>query len=584
MNPLTIFPPLWHRRAASVTFVATVAGFLVLGYLCVVNGQQTGPLTLIALGLTFTALVLTGFAMLPTPDRLSSLFSFIGYIAAIAGIGVALFLDTSANLHTILVLLLSVLNIIGGIFGVFAWLGLLGLLVPYFYVHLTSGSVTTTSGLIAFVLIYSLPLLASWLLWRSGVRRIAAKSGAHDTTYNTLAEQLNAAMNESDIVINTIADGVLALNNKGEINLINPAAQKALGWSQGDSIGLDFRSIVKLQDAQGNPVSDDQNPIFISLHTNRASETSDTFMVTNSGRPFQARISITPVGAAGTGLIIVFRDITKEKAEEHEQAEFVSTASHEMRTPVAAIEGYLGLALNPQTAAIDEKARLYLTKAHESSQHLGRLFQDLLDVTKADDGRLRNLPMVTDLAQFSSDVVSEFQMKANDKGLTLEFVPGHDSANIERKLTPVYYADFDNDHMREVLGNLLENAIKYTKAGTVRVNVSGDDDSTEVSVTDSGIGIPREDIPHLFQKFYRVDNSDTREIGGTGLGLYLCRRLVELMNGRIWVESEYGKGSTFIVSLQRLGFDDAQTRLQAIREQRERQAANEATKAGITHS
>jgi hypothetical protein len=110
----------------------------------------------------------------------------------------------------------------------------------------------------------------------------------------------------------------------------------------------------------------------------------------------------------------------------------------------------------------------------------------------------------------------------------------------------------DKDHLREVVSNIIENAIKYTKEGLVEVDVIGDDEQITVSVKDSGIGIPPEDLPHLFQKFYRVDNSDTREIGGTGLGLYLSRRLVENMNGRVWVESKFQKGSTFFVSLPRL--------------------------------
>src|SRR5690606_7203888 len=109
---------------------------------------------------------------------------------------------------------------------------------------------------------------------------------------------------------------------------------------------------------------------------------------THSGKKLLISLVVSPVGQIGSGAIIVFRDITKEKAEEREQAEFISTASHEMRTPVASIEGYLGLTLNPATAQIDEKARDFITKAHESAQHLGRLFQGLLDVTKADDGRI----------------------------------------------------------------------------------------------------------------------------------------------------------------------------------------------------
>ena len=115
---------------------------------------------------------------------------------------------------------------------------------------------------------------------------------------------------------------------------------------------------------------------------------------------------------------MVFRDMTKEKSEEREQAEFISTASHEMRTPVASIEGYLGLALNPATATIDDKAREH-PKAQASAQHLGRLFQDLLDVSKAEDGRLSNNPTVLDTAAYISDIVEGLRPKALEKNLTL---------------------------------------------------------------------------------------------------------------------------------------------------------------------
>jgi len=233
-----------------------------------------------------------------------------------------------------------------------------------------------------------------------------------------------------------------------------------------------------------------------------------------------------------------------------------------MRTPVASIEGYLGLALNPATAQVDEKARDFINKAHESAQHLGNLFQDLLDVSKADDGRLSNNPKVVDVVEFTHDVVEGLRPKAEQKGLHVLFKPQPDDDEKagERRLNPVYYSNVDNDHLREVIANLTENAIKYTPAGEVVIDVGGDNDHVTISVADSGIGIPKEDQGHLFQKFYRVDNSDTREIGGTGLGLYLCRRLVETMNGRIYVDSEYKKGSTFYVEIPRIDHEEA-TRL-----------------------
>ena len=158
-------------------------------------------------------------------------------------------------------------------------------------------------------------------------------------------------------------------------------------------------------------------------------------------------------------------------------------------------------------------------------------------------------------------------MKANEKQLNYVFMPDVVNESGEKSLQPIFYANIDPDHFREVVGNLIENAIKYTSAGEVLVNVSGDDKQVSVSVKDSGIGIPAEDLPHLFQKFYRVDNSDTREIGGTGLGLYLSRRLAEAMSGNLRVESEYKHGSTFYLEIPRVSSTEAKHRLNSTDDQ-----------------
>jgi len=234
-----------------------------------------------------------------------------------------------------------------------------------------------------------------------------------------------------------------------------------------------------------------------------------------------------------------------------------------MRTPVASIEGYLGLALNPATAHIDEKARDFITKAHESAQHLGRLFQDLLDISKVEDGRMKNNPKVINVNEFLKDIFDGLATKASEKQLNYIFMPDIVGESKEKSLQPIFYANIDPDHFREVVSNLIENAIKYTPSGEVVVNVTGDDKQISVSVKDSGIGIPAEDIPHLFQKFYRVDNSDTREIGGTGLGLYLSRRLAEAMSGNLRVESKYKEGSTFYLEIPRMNSSEAKQRLES---------------------
>lgn len=372
--------------------------------------------------------------------------------------------------------------------------------------------------------------------------------------YHALAQELSQVANKSEIVINAIGDGVIATDNRGVIQLINPAAQTIIGWGKQDAEDLDYRSVVKLCDDKGTDIAPDAGPIQQVLHGSESITRNDLLLVTNSGKKINVSLLVSPVGNFGNGAIIVFRDITSEVSENKQRTEFISTASHEMRTPVAAIEGYLGLALNPATAQIDDKARAYLTKAHESAEHLGRLFQDLLDVSKAEDGRLKNNPKLIELVDFVRESTAVLSAKATEKDLSLVFQPDV-SENASNSIAPVFYVAVDPDHLRETMSNLIENAIKYTKEGSVTVNVTGDEAHTVVSITDTGIGIAGEDIPHLFQKFYRIDNTETREIGGTGLGLYLCRRLVESMNGRLWVESETGKGSTFYVELARVSPD-----------------------------
>ena len=397
-------------------------------------------------------------------------------------------------------------------------------------------------------------VLSGAILWLSRTPHI----GHSGQSYRELASELSQIAGKSEVVINAINDGVIALDGKGNIQLINPAAQQLLGWTKQDAMGLAYRSIIKILDTKNQPVADNNDPITQAQFKNQVVKNDSFSLQTNSGKSFLAAISVSPVGQPGSGVIIVFRDITSEKSDERQRAEFISTASHEMRTPVASIEGYLGLALNPATATIDAKARDFITKAHEAAQHLGRLFQDLLDVSKADDSRLKNDPSVIDIVPFIQGIVEGLTPKANDKGLRILYKPMPETGKDEgRRLNPVYYVNVDNDHLREIADNLIENAIKYTPKGDVIIDITGDNSKVILSIADTGIGIPREDQAHLFQKFYRVDNRDTREIGGTGLGLYLCRRLAEAMGGRIWVESEYKKGSTFFIELPRLAHDEA---------------------------
>ena len=499
------------------------------------------------------ALLVAVISYLSAPKEHVFEISLVNYALLII-LSAALIIDTG-QIHSPFIALWMIIAVFSGVFGVWG-IGPFAILIAAYAVGLYIQHALDISALVTLLFAGAFPLAISYLIWHTD----GPAKDKGDQAYRALATELSQVAGKSEVVINAIADGVIAVDAGGVIELINPAAQQIIGWGKQDALKLDYRSVLKLVDKKNNELDETNDPVAQVLATNKQVTNNDLTLVTNSGKNILVSLLISPVGQIGSGAIIVFRDITREKAEERQQAEFISTASHEMRTPVASIEGYLGLALNPATAQIDQKARDFIMKAHESAEHLGRLFQDLLDVSKADDSRLQNNPKVINLVEFIHDIVEGLRPKAEEKGLRLTFKPKPDDDSPEggdRVLSPIYYVNVDPDHLREVVANLVENGIKYTPRGDVIVDISGDQENVEISVADSGIGIPPEDVGHLFQKFYRVDNSETREIGGTGLGLYLCRRLTETMNGRIWVESRYKEGSTFFVSLPRLANDEA---------------------------
>ena len=371
---------------------------------------------------------------------------------------------------------------------------------------------------------------------------------------------MNAASNQTDysglaeMALNAIGDGVIMIDEAGVIKFANPAAARMTGYGDPSNlVGLSYQLVMKLETLDGATVDSTQSKLTQAIAANQAVTLREYVLVAMQGQHKDAiALTLTPTDGPRADKIITFRDITKELAEEEEQSEFISTASHEMRTPVASIEGYLGLALNPQTATIDARARQYLEAAHASSQHLGRLFKDLLDVTKLDDGRMKPHLAPVDIVAVVREMAQAHVPKMQAKHLKYSFGTA-DAVNNGQRVEPRVYAAVDLDFMREVLDNLIENAIKYTPdGGEIWVNARGDGDKALINVTDTGIGISPEDAAHVFQKFYRVDNSQTRSIGGTGLGLYLVKQRVEALGGRVWVESAFGEGSTFFVSLPRL--------------------------------
>lgn len=382
------------------------------------------------------------------------------------------------------------------------------------------------------------------------------KSTNHTESQSSLAE----------MALKNIHDGVIITDALGVVQFINPAGERMAGIEARQALGLDYGLVLKLENKEGRMLSENENPVVQAMRTGQELDKFQaTLVVGQSDKRLPVSLSVATVG--NTNRVITFRDITKELEEEGEQAEFVSTASHEMRTPVATIDGYISLALNPQTATIDDRARGYLESAHKVSRHLSQLFQDLLDVTKLDDGRMRAYLAPVDLTDLVKTIAAEYATRAQEAGLNYNFgAKDLPDLNDNHQISQVVYGFVDENFMREIMDNLIENAIKYTPSGgSIYINVRGDNDRALINVTDTGMGISSDDLAHIFQKFYRADNSDTRTIGGTGLGLYLVKQRVEAMGGRVWAESAFGEGSTFYVSLPRISSDEYEKRMIAVR-------------------
>lgn len=550
MNPL-ILSHFWQRRIYEVVLLLSLS-IVALYAIPMITEQEAVGLFAIdfyaGLAAAITAVIALAFLFVK-PKQSNFVPSYIAFLLLTATVGyLVATTGEEASPFVALWLLLALASGIFAIWGVLPVLVVTGVFIASEYLQ---NNLTMETGAFA-VLLSALPAIFSLLIWRN-------EGAIDDSTRHvkSLTTQLSEVANRSEIIINAIGDGVVAIDGAGIIQLINPAGQEILGWGKQDVLKLQYRSVLNMLDAENHELDMRQDPVREVLNSNQTVRSKTLLIQTKSGKKIMSSMVVSPIGDRGNGVIAVFRDITKEKAEEREQAEFISTASHEMRTPVASIEGYLGLAMNPATATVDDKAREFIVKAHESAQHLGRLFQDLLDVSKSEDGRMVNNPRVTDVTALAGSVTDGLRTKAAEKGLQLNFSPTDQRAL--KTFTPLYYVNQDTDHIREILDNLIENAIKYTPKGEVTVDVSSStEDKVVVSIKDSGLGIPPEDVPHLFQKFYRVNNVDRQSIGGTGLGLYLSRRLVEGMQGRLWVESVYEKGSTFFLELPRITNEEAE--------------------------
>jgi two-component system phosphate regulon sensor histidine kinase PhoR len=359
----------------------------------------------------------------------------------------------------------------------------------------------------------------SWLAALSGMFGLAIDSAR-------LYDEVEARA-EADRVLSYVGDGVFLLDRADVIRLWNPMAEEITGLSADQVLGRAIGEAVP-----GWEQIADRVPIGVARDPG-AAETLP--LETEHGERW---ISISGVGFFG-GTVYAFRDTTDAHRLDELQAEFIATASHELRTPLAAVYG-AAQTLRRHDFALDEAGReRFISLIVDESERLGRIVNQILLANQLEMGRL-------DLEAEALDARELLERVAE---ATRTHIPPHLRLHVAvgEAIPPVAA---DKDHVRQILINLIENAIKYSPEGkTIELGVDAIEGSALFHVFDEGIGIPDEEQPRVFEKFYRLDPNMTRGIGGTGLGLYICSELVERMGGRIWVESRNERGSAFYFEL-----------------------------------
>ena len=352
---------------------------------------------------------------------------------------------------------------------------------------------------------------------------------------------------EANFIAQSINDGIVILNDKGEISLYNDGMANITGWAKEDAKNLIYKSVFKFVDSKNQPITEASNPFVTIIADNKEIDNADFIISRKDNKSIPIKVSVSKLNPDDTSskeLIGVFKDVSKDQKSDQERSDFISTASHEMRTPIASIEGFLSLAI---LGTQDPKVKTYLDKAHEQIQKLGKLFEDLLTSAQVDDGAIKYNPVNIDLNDLINKLTPEFKKQVEAKKLQFQFSVASSSKSNEKTVSPVFHINADPKHVTEIIKQLVSNAIKFTESGWVIIGLRGNQESVEFYVQDTGKGIAATDITHLFQKFYRLDNSETRDNGGTGLGLFISKSLADMNNAKIIPESTVGKGSVFHV-------------------------------------
>lgn len=333
-------------------------------------------------------------------------------------------------------------------------------------------------------------------------------------------------------ILSYMTDGVLATNRRGKITMINDMAKKQLGVQKEEVLNKSILELLNIEDeyelrdliTQVPELmidSQDANSEYLSLRVRFALVRRESGFI--------------------SGLVAVLHDTTEQEKEERERRLFVSNVSHELRTPLTSVKSYLE-ALD-EGALTEPIAPDFIKVSLDETNRMMRMVTDLLHLSRIDNATSHLDVEMINFTAFITFILNRFdKMRGPDEEKKYELVRDYPITSV--------WIEIDTDKMTQVIDNILNNAIKYSPdGGKITVTMKTTDDQMILSISDQGLGIPKQDLPRIFDRFYRVDRARSRAQGGTGLGLAIAKEIIKQHKGFIWAKSEYGKGSTFTIVL-----------------------------------
>ena len=367
---------------------------------------------------------------------------------------------------------------------------------------------------------------------------------------NALAVRIEETTNSTeferrrlDSVLEHMTDGVIATDRRGSINIINTAALQMTGIDDSTvAMGQSILEVLQISNRYNlRELLDNQEELLLDFSTDE--------------RQLIIRAYFSLIQRASgfiSGLVIVLHDVTEQQRIELERRQFVSNVSHELRTPLTSVKSYVDAL---QEGAIDdpEVARNFLAVAQDETTRMIHMINDLLELSRMDSGTMKLETEYVNVGELFNYILNRFDMIiANDDKPEKYYT-------IKREIPKVQiWVELDTSKFTQVIDNIMNNAIKYSPdGGVVTARMIDNQKEVVLSITDQGLGIPKKDLGHIFDRFFRVDKARSRAQGGTGLGLAISKEIIERFGGRIWVESAEGQGSTFSISLPYEPYDPA---------------------------